>query len=292
MLSSRYAPVVALGALGVVLVLVLGWFLAVSPQNSARSNLVTQTADVEANTQQIELQSAKLDQFVELLAADTSVADSIALNAPASVDLSAFRARVWDALNASRSELVRIETAGSQEIEGWVVPPTLLTSTQVAALFQTGPVAEPGTVSTPEATSTPAADGNASATPGTAGGWTPAVTATTQEGPVAGNILMIPITISIAGTAEEAYRFVAGMSDPDQQLFQVYAVTQEARQSDDAPIPGVADPRDGDVLTTVVGGLYLLNPTGEAIDEDALEEVRPGNGAFNEPGAAPSQRGA
>lgn len=290
MLSSRYAPVVALGALGVVLVLVLGWFLAVSPQNSARSDLATQRAEVETNTQQIQLQSAKLDEFAQLLEADTAVADAIALNAPSTVDLSAFRTRVWDALNSSRSELVRIETAGSQAIEGWTVAPTLLTSTQVAALFQTGPVGEPGIAPAPEATATPAA--GVDATPGTASGWQPAVTASTEEASVAGNIQMIPITISIAGTPEEAHNFVAAMADANQQLFQVYAVTQEARQSDGSPIPGVADPRDGDVLTTIVGGLYVLNPTGEAIDEGTLEEVRPGNGAFNEPGGAPSQRGA
>jgi len=292
MLSSRYAPVVALGALGVVLVLVLGWFLAVSPQNSARGDLAAQTAEVEANTQQIQLQSAKLDEFAELLAADTSVADSIALNAPATINLGAFRARVWDALSSSRAELVKIETAGSQEVEGWVVAPTLLTSTQVAALFQTGPIAEVGDAPTPEATSATDPEGGASATPGTASGWTPAVTASTEEAPVAGSIMMIPFTISIAGTAEEAHNFVAGMSDADQQLFQVYGVTQEARQSDGSPIAGVSDPSDGDVLTTIVGGLYLLNPTGEAIDEEALEEVRPGNGAFNEVGAAPAQSGA
>lgn len=289
MLNSRYAPVIALGVLGAVVVLLLGWFLAVNPQKSKAAELDKLTSDVETNTQQVALQSAKIDEYASILAADESVASSIALNAPETPDLTAFRARVWTSLIASKAELVGIEMAGSQEIEGWITEPKTLVSSQVAALFQTGPVTVADAGSNPAPSPSPEAGGSAVSN---SDGWTPAVTAATTEGAVAGNIQMIPFTITIAGTAQESYDFLKAISHPDDPLFQVFGIKQEARQSTSAPLNGVSDARDGDVQSFISGALYVLNPTGAPADQGELVDVTPGNDGFIEPGDAPAQPGA
>lgn len=289
MLNSRYAPVIALGVLGAVVVLLLGWFLAVNPQKSKAAELDRLTSDVETNTQQVALQSAKIDEYAGILAADESVASSIALNAPGSPDLHAFRTRVWAAVVSSKVEIVAFDMLGSQAVDGWITEPKSLVSTQVATLFQTGPVTVAEAGSTPAPSASPAAGGTTTTVPG---GWAPAVTAATTEGAVAGNIQMLPFTITVSGTAKETYDFLKALSNPEETLFQVFGIKQEARQSDSAPITGISDAADGDVQSFVSGALYVLNPTGAPADQGELVDVTPGNDGFIEPGEAPAQPGA
>lgn len=293
MLNSRYAPVVALGALGVLLVLVLGWFLAISPQIRATSELATQQQAIEANTVQLNAEAAKIDEYAALIEANPDVPLSIALNAPSSLDVPAFRNRLSQGLRDSRAELVSLEFGATAVVDGWVTSPQMLVSTQVASLFQTAPIVDPRIESVPVATASPAA-GEESATTGatTSGGWSPAVTPVTEEGALTGRLLMVPVTVSIAGSPAEAHRFMTRMSDPTAQLFQVYTVDQQARQADGAPLLGVKDAADGDVVTTISGALYVLNPSGVPFDEGELADVDGRDGAFDEVGPAPAQPGA
>lgn len=290
-LNSRYAPIIALGVLGVVVVLMLGYFLAVKPQIDSAVRIASQTQDVEANTVQIEQASAKIDQFAELLAQDSGVAESIAVNAPSQVDVPAFRDRLWAALGASGVEVIDLNQANSVAVDGWVTDARFLVSTQVAGLFQTGPKAAGAAQPAPAATAS--TDGT-STTNASSGGWTPVVKPVTGENPVAANITMVTFTITVTGTPTESHNFFGAMSNPADQLFQVYSVTQEARQSDDSPIPGVSDPQDGNVITTITGALYFLGATGitdESSDGD-VPVLGPVDGGFNEIGPAGTQPGA
>lgn len=291
MLNSRYAPVIALGALGVVLVLVLGWFLAISPQIRATGELATQQQAIEANTAQLQAESAKIDEYAALLEADPSVPESVAVNAPPVLDVPGFRTRVWEALGGSRSELVSFEMDATQVVEGWVTDPQMLVSTQVAALFQTAPVPDPREAPAPQPTASPAAGDGTTTTP-SATGWSPAVKVLVEEGSLTGRLLLVPVTIAIAGTPVEAHEFLNRMADPDAQLFQVYSVDQVARHDSGAPILGVADPAEGDVVTTISGALYVLNPSGIPADDGEVTDTKGSNGAFERAPEAPAQAGA
>jgi len=281
MLSSRYAPVVALAALGVVLVLLLGWFLAIKPQLSAADTASKQAAEVRANTELIEASSHKLDEYAALLAADETTAASIALNAPSRVDVAAFRDRVLRVVEASGVALVSINQLDGRALDGWEADPAALVSNQVANLFSTGPtvVVADGASSPGEApTPTPAATAAPSA-PAVDGGWAPVVVPITEPGPVAGDVRMVEVQFELVGTPSQIGQFMAALMDPEAQLFQVFSVTQTAGPSSD-----LLDGRtigDTDIAATVVGALYVHGADLSIIDEEALGEARASDDAFS-----------
>ncbi|GMA33806.1 hypothetical protein [Demequina litorisediminis] len=60
MLNSKYAPIVALTALGIIVVLVLGWFLAVKPQVDETAAFSADEDLVRTNITTIEADSAAI----------------------------------------------------------------------------------------------------------------------------------------------------------------------------------------------------------------------------------------
>ncbi|WP_062520524.1 hypothetical protein [Demequina silvatica] len=289
MLNSRYAPIVMLTVLGIIAIGLLAWFLAIKPQFDKASDLRAQTDAVVANTSQIDAQSAKLDEYAALLAEDSEIETSIALNAPSAVDVNGLRDRVWSALKTSKAELVSIEQQQSSTVDGWLADPSGLVSTQVAALFSTGPV---GATATEAASTTEAPDPTATqeaTTTTTTTGWTPAVTAVVTDGPFAGDIRMVPFTIDLVGNPEQIRKFIDSVQDPKDPLFQIYEYTLLARPAGDAPIPGVHDPDDGDVHATITGALYVLNPDLTVVDEEKLTNSAPKEQAFSEKSEAKEQ---
>ncbi|MDN4486704.1 hypothetical protein QQX10_00820 [Demequina sp. SYSU T00039] len=278
MLNSRYAPVVALTALAVIVIGLLGWFLAISPQLSKAGDLASTADQVRANTEQVSLASAKIDQYAALLAEESDVPDQIAANAPSRLDRDAFRTRLWDGIDDSGLNIISYEMDTSRLVEGWVIEASALTSNQVASLFQTGPVSIAGAGTQPA----PATTAEAATTDAATGGWSPVVSPFAGESLIDGTLARVAVTVVVTGSPQETFAFFEAMSAPGDQLFQVHEVTQEARQGDASSITGVEDAEDGDVITTITGDLFVLDAEVFPVDEGELETVSPNGEGFIE----------
>jgi hypothetical protein len=292
MLNSKYAPIVALAVVGILIIAALGWFLAISPQFAAASDLNDDKTAVEDNTSLIEASSDKLDEYQAEADALPSNAQAIELNTPTTFDLQGFRARWSKAVTESKVEVVSTGQDVAIELEGWTAEPSQLVSNIVATLFATGPIT---VAAKADSAADPAADAAANADSATAKatGWAPIVEPSTESLPVAQGLVMIPLTLEVTGTPAEVNKFFGLIANPDDPIYQVYNVTLEARQSDAPTINGVADAKDGDVIATVTGAMYLLNADTTVVDETELVPVTPGKtSSFIEPDDAPDQPGA
>ncbi|WP_062133648.1 hypothetical protein [Demequina aestuarii] len=270
MLSSRYAPIVALTVLAVIIVGALGWFLAIKPQVDDRGDIASTTDEVRANTEAIALASAQIDSFAAALEETTDYSGAIALNAPSTFDMQAIRARIASAISSAGAEVVTVEQATSTDVEGWEMPSGSLESDRVAALFQTGPVH-------PEATEEV---------------FTPAVTpVSTDEG--GAQIWAVPVMVTVAGGSQEVLDVLDILEDPDQQIFQVHTVEFTARPDTSSSIAGVSDPATGDAILEFSGFFYLHEPDLEIVDTGTLGDgslggatpFEPIEGGENQPGA-------
>lgn len=262
MLNSRYAPVVALAVLGVVVIVVLGWFLAINPRLNERADLQEQADTVRTNTQQIQSMSVRLDEYAALVASGDEVNAVMELNAPSAVDVSAFRTRLWDAFDASGAELVSLSSDSASGVPALTVDASVLLSTQVAGLFQTGPTVQ-------------ATGDDETAAPAT---WSPVVTARTGEIEVTSQLLAVPFSMQVAGSAAENYDFLKELANPEKRIFAISAITLTARPGGSADIPGVSAADDGDAVMTLDGVLYVSEPDLTVVDEELSSAVGAPNG--------------
>ncbi|MDN4482047.1 hypothetical protein [Demequina lignilytica] len=261
----------ALAVLGVVLVAVLGWFLAIRPQFSATSDAASEADAIRANTQLIEASSNQLNNYQALLAEDDTTAPAIELNAPSRLDMSTFRDRISRVVDSSGVGLVSFAQVDGRAVDGWELEPSALVSNQVANLFSTGPVA--GAVAQNDAVAT--TDGEAVAP---AGAWTPVVTPVTEVGPVAGDIRMVEIQMEVVGTASEVDGFLRALMNADEQLFQVYDVEQTGGGGGE-PIGDRSEGAD-DLGVIVYGALYVHSADLSIVDEETLGSATPSDSAF------------
>lgn len=262
MLNSRYAPVVALAVLGIVLVAVIGWFVGVKPQLDSASDLRSQEDAIRANVESVEAAASRLDEYAAALDADTTIAEAIGLHAPSRLDLPGFRTRLSQAIVDSDLELVSLNSGNGVRVTGWEADSASLVSNAVAGLFSQGPVAASEDPNSAQST------------------WAPAVTASAETTAVSGDIRMVIFELQVAGSPEETYEFLKAMQVTDDQLFQVYDVNLESRPSGASSINGVADPDDGDVLTTITAALYVHNPDTAVLDEVETSDGEPIDDAF------------
>ncbi|WP_062377992.1 hypothetical protein [Demequina pelophila] len=278
----------ALSALGVVAVLLLGWFFGVKPQLDEAGEFDRQTAAIEANTEQVNAKSALLDEWEVKLADADQTAQVVSLHAPARLNVPALRDRLWAGLEESRVELVSYGQSTGSQIDGWEAESGTLAADEVAALFQLGPVASTQTAST---AGDAAAEGeNAAAVPS---GWTPVVAATSTTGPVVSDLRAVEYELNVVGTPEETHRFLEYLADSNQPLFQVYSVLQVARAGSSGAIAGVSDAQDGDVQTTIRALMYVLDADTSILDESLGEPASvPTESVFRGVPNSPAQPGA
>ncbi|MFV0633503.1 hypothetical protein [Demequina sp.] len=261
MMNSRYAPVVALGALGVIVVLVLGWFLAVSPKLGEASEIRSRAEAIDGNTVLIEAASGQLDALQVALNEVPDFTPAIELNAPSARSVTALRQRVSEAEESSGAQVYVWSGGAASAIDGIVAEPETLASNSVAGLFAKGPI--------------DLAEGAAQ--------FAPVVKATTVAGPVVERLYGVPISITVTGTPEEVFDFLTAVTDAEDPVMQFATVEYASRQSDSPALPGVDDAEDGDVIATLEGFTYVLNPSNEVLDEDALAPATlPGTSPFEE----------
>lgn len=278
-LQSRYAPVIALAILGIVVVGVLGWFLAVKPQFDKADDARSQTTEINANTELLKAASTQLDAYAELLASDTGTDAALALNAPSTFDLQGFRTRLDAAVRDSGVDLLGAIQVEAASVEGWPSDGVVLTSNSVAALFSQGPVGSGAPDSSAAPVPTATASPTDGATPPVTSGWAPAIVPVAEAGPIAGSMSRVEFQLELVGTASEIHAFLQRMADPSAQLFQISQVTQTAG-GDASNAIGSPTPNENDLAVAVVASLYFHEPDASIVDEEGIQTANPKDDAF------------
>lgn len=250
MLNSRYAPVVAITAVVILIVIALGWFLAISPKLDEAGDLRDRAATIDTNTAEIQMQTARLAQYEAELAEVPNYQDLVALNAPAVYDVEATRDRLSDAGTQAGVYIYETSAGGVQNVLGAEVDHALLPSTAIARLFATGPV--------------DVAEGEEE--------FAPVLTPSVEEGPVVERLYGIPLTFTATGSVADMMDFLALLTDEQAAALQIDSLAWSARPPDE-PIAGVPDGEPGDVILEGQGYIYLLDPDMEIVDEDALTDA-------------------
>jgi len=258
-MNSRYAPIAALTALAVIVVLALGWFLAIKPKFNDAAALQAKAEEVETNTAMITTQTAKLAKYQTDLEALAPLDDLITANAPTTLDIQAYRARIFTAAKSADVTLTEIALSGSGVVAGWEIDPAARPSTSIAKLFATGPVVPEGTTSEYQAP----------------------VTQAPPQGAVVTDLTQVPVEITITGSYANAMKFLRILGKEDQQLFLVSDVQIDARPQGSSEIPGAPDAEDGDIIVSFTGFFYLLHPDSTVVDDGGpLGPVSPGKSPF------------
>ncbi|WP_062073082.1 hypothetical protein [Demequina sediminicola] len=273
MLNSKYAPIIALTVLGIIVVVLLGWFLAVKPQIDTAAAYSADEDLVRSNIATVQTDSAAIAQAGVDAESFVDLEPAIALNAPSRFDVVAVRTRLADTIAEAGMEIGTINQSSSYPVQGWEVPSSLLLSTDLAKRFQSGPA--PTIEVAPQE-------------------FTPAVAVTGGTVVLADNLIGIPIVLEVVGTADEAHAFLDSLQNPDQPLFQVSEFTLNALDDGTNVGEGISPPSNGDVQLSLSGFLYLSNVDRTIVDEAPLEPApNTGAGPFSAlDSAAPAQPGA
>lgn len=169
-----------LTALGCVAVLVAGFLLLVQPQNAKANSLGTQTQGAEAQTQQLRVQLATLQEESRNLASEQVKLDRVVQQLPPGPQLSELTRQLDKAARDSHVDLVTVAPG----------PPAPFVATATAAPAKAGTAAKPAATS---ATTTPAVTtGIAAATAATAGS----------------GLLTIPVALTASGDYFNVERFL------------------------------------------------------------------------------------
>jgi len=272
-MNSKYAPIAALTVLLILVIVALGWFLAIKPRLAEAADIRTQTEEVDQNITQIQLATSKLTEYEQNFAALPSIDETVALNLPSRLDMTRVRERITDAAEGAKVTLIELSTDASYPVDGWEMPANARVSYSIAQLFSKGPVHAPASQGESAPAPTPApAEGEQPTNPGE---YQPVVTADAKPGPVVTSMQGVPIKIRVAGSYDQVVAFLRELASPGQQLFLIYQLEQDARNAGESSEPGVPDPKDGDVMMTLTGAFYLLNVDSSVVDDDPAETVRP-----------------
>lgn len=268
-MRSKYAPIAALAALAIIVVLAIGWFLLIKPQLAQASDLHASKDEVEASTAKVQTATKRLDRYAEDLAALAPLDEALVLNAPPTFDVEQVRDRVIEAARSAKVGIASMALESTLSVDGWVVQASERPSTSVAKLFQDEPFVPDDEISVPE-------------------GWeeyTPPLKVPGGEASVVDGMYAVPVEVSVAGSYERMARFLRALSDPDEQLFLVASIEVNARNEGSSEIPSIASAQDGDVIMTLTGHLYLLDPSGLIADEAVGGSVSPAKPSPFEPSA-------
>ncbi|NTV38343.1 MAG: hypothetical protein HGA51_00060 [Demequinaceae bacterium] len=291
MLNSKYAPVVAITIVLILIIGAVGFLLGVKPQVNAAAHAAARQDVVKANIDQINKESAQIDKAAAILANAPDLSEATDLNAPSSMKLPEFQTRLDAAIKASGAEQVSLSVGAPVAVVPWTVGDAALPSAGVASYFATQPVVREanekqrdtpyvpvGGASVAVATTDEAsADGG---TPAPA----PAQTAEEADVEAVATITRMDVTLTVVGHPAEVDALLRGLADPTQRLFQVFALSDEGKQARDTAEKGAGPYVDGDVFAVITGALYLLNPDYSIVDEEATGPFQlPPLSAFVEP---------
>lgn len=248
-------------AVVVVLVLVAGWFLAVSPLYAEAGETRDQTASVEDQNELLRVQNAELRaQFRNLDETRAELAE-YQVGIPIEPDLSDFQ-----------REIDRIATAS-----GVLVTDIQVSQAQVA---DTTAAAAPETPTTGEGTDETAAEGDDSAAEGDAND--PAEDAATEEpaddgsgAPLLDGLYTIQVTVTVFGQYPNTRRFLTGMQTGLERAYYIPSLAIARQEPADQPNQGLPPIIPGDVKLTLSGLLFVMPAEPAIPPEEEPEEVLP-----------------
>jgi Tfp pilus assembly protein PilO len=230
--TGRSAPWVIAATFGSLVILALGWFLAISPTLSAAADSRTQAEDESSRNSVLQLQITKLaQQFTHL---DEYKANLAALREqiPEQSDLTS--------INAGMSAL-----ASSSGVTITSVNPTTPVAFSVAQ--SAGTTAKPAT--------TDSAGSTAAGTTGAAGATAGTTTSTVPKG-----FYAVPLSITIVGTYDQATAFLSSFQTGPGRIFLATAINAVGQQPGGAAggRPALAA---GDLELTITGYAYVMVPS-------------------------------
>ncbi len=249
-----------------MIVAALGFFLGIKPQLDGVAQASDRQDDVKANIDEINADSQKIDDAAAQLALAPDLSGATALNAPVTMNLAEFERRLDQAIVSSLTEVVSVTIGSPGEVVAWTLDAAALPSAGVAGYFETGPL--------------PRLEGE----PPLAEPYEPVVKPAAADAETGPTIVRMDVEVQVAGQPSEVQALLKTLRDPEQRLFQVFDVREEAKQESDSAETGAAPYSDGDVLTTISGALYLLSPDYTVVDEDQLvPSTLPDTSPFMEP---------
>ncbi len=266
-MRSKYAPIAALAALAIIVVLALGWFILIKPQLAEASAFRSAKEDVEASTAKVQTATARLERYSNDLAALAPLEESLAVNAPSSFDVEQARTRIIEAARTAHVGIASMGVEATVGVEGWVVKASERPSTSVAKLFQDLPVVPREGVTVPDAWKE----------------YLPPLEVPGGESSVVAGMYAVPVEVEVVGSYDRMAAFLRALSDPDEQLLLIASLEVVARNEGASEIPTIASAKDGDVILTLTGHMYLLDPTGAIEDEAPGGTSRPAKPSPFEP---------
>ncbi|WP_242089451.1 hypothetical protein [Curtobacterium sp. DN_7.5] len=233
MTKNRLSLLLAFAAMAIVAV--GGFFLAVQPQLALAANAREQTATVEQTNATSRVELARLKAQAAKLPAMRDELSSLTRSVPESASVSSF----------------------IDELDGIAAD----TGMQVSAF-----TASDATAYQPAATAAGSASSAATPAPGAAATATPAPSATPAE-PTAPSIVtnaaitgqnfsVIPVTVAVDGTFDQALRFVQGVQT-GKRLFLITSITSAQQTGDDGSAATTA-------TWTFGGSIYVLDRSADS----------------------------
>ncbi|WP_456788505.1 hypothetical protein [Cellulomonas sp. P5_C5] len=220
-----------------VLIMVGGWFVAISPTLDSASVATADAESAEARNDQLRLQLATLKKQFEHLDEYKAELAAAQVEIPTEADLTGYTRQI-DALGLAAGLTVVSVVPG--------VP------TDVAPVL-TQP--EPVVVDPAETTE----GGEAEATPAPADGEVVEPAAPTGPAPIEG-FVAVPVDITVLGGVANATTFLSSLQAQGQRLFLVTAL-RGTGQGDAEASGGRPATKVGDVELTISGYIYVLKPT-------------------------------
>ncbi|PZE69712.1 hypothetical protein [Curtobacterium sp. MCBD17_021] len=214
-----------------VVVVVGGFFLAVQPQLAQASDAHEQRSTVEANNAVSRTELDRLRAQAEKLPEMEARLKQLRASVPEGSDVAGF--------------IDEIDRVASQ---AGVVVASYTTSDAVPYAPPAAAEPAPTAADTSTAASTPSATAAATA---------PAAPSVTTDPTItSGNFSVVPVTVAVNGTFDEALRFVSGLQS-GKRLFLITAVSSTQQSGDDGTASGTS-------TWTFGGSVYVLDPSAVA----------------------------
>lgn len=225
---SRNRLSLLLAVVAMAVVAVGGFFLAVQPQLAQASAAQTQTENVETTNHASRAELARLREQAAKLPAMRQELEQLSASVPDGADLSSFIA-----------DLDGIASASGMEVSSY-------TTSDAVAYAPVVPAAAPSSAPSASASAAPAASVPSA----------PAAPAVVTNGAITGqNFSVIPVTVAVDGTFEQARAFLAGVQH-GKRLFLVTSIASAEKSGED----GAAS----DQSTWTFGGSIYVLATADA----------------------------
>lgn len=237
---SRNRLSLLLAVVAMAVVAVGGFFLAVQPQLAQASAAQTQTENVETTNHASRAELARLREQAAKLPAMRQELEQLSASVPDGADLSSFIA-----------DLDGIASASGMEVSSY-------TTSDAVAYAPVVPAAAPSSAPSASASAAPAATVPSA----------PAAPAVVTNGAITGqNFSVIPVTVAVDGTFEQARAFLAGVQH-GKRLFLVTSIASAEKSGED----GAAS----DQSTWTFGGSIYVLATADAAKQ--TQTAAPANG--------------